>query len=101
MGESICLAHFIWEGLMLLTCIMHSSSIACKFRRDLMVRPYRYNEHHMLPEKGYDAASYPYRYEGRSHYSICSHVHSWEKCGTYYGNVDSVDLYFVIYLGIK
>jgi hypothetical protein len=59
MGESICLAYFIWEGLMLLTCIMHSSSIAWKFRRDLMVRPYRYNEHHMLPEKGYDAASYP------------------------------------------
>jgi hypothetical protein len=42
-----------------LTCIVHSSSFAWKFRRDLMVRPYRYNEHHMLPEKGYDAASYP------------------------------------------
>jgi hypothetical protein len=58
-GGSICLAHFIWEELMLWTCIMHSSSIALKFRRDLMVQPYRYNEHHMLPEKGYDAASYP------------------------------------------
>jgi hypothetical protein len=56
---SICLAHFIWEEFMLLSCIMHSSSIALKFCRDLMVRPYRYNEHHMLPEKGYDAASYP------------------------------------------
>jgi hypothetical protein len=43
---------------MLLTCIMHSSSIAWKFRHDLMVRPYLYNEHHMLPEKRYDAASY-------------------------------------------
>ncbi len=31
MGGSICLAHFIWEELMLLTCIMHSSSIALKF----------------------------------------------------------------------
>jgi hypothetical protein len=44
---------------MMLSCIMHSSSIALKFRRDLMVRPYRYIEHHMLPEKGYGAASYP------------------------------------------
>jgi hypothetical protein len=50
---------FYLGRLMLLTCIMHSSSIALKFRRDLMVRPYRYNEHHILPEKGYDAASYP------------------------------------------
>jgi hypothetical protein len=50
---------FFWEELMLLTCIMHSSFIALKFHRDLMVRPYQYNEHHMLPEKGYDAASYP------------------------------------------
>jgi hypothetical protein len=31
MGGSICLAHFIWEELMLLSCIMHSSSIAWKF----------------------------------------------------------------------
>ena len=35
MGRSICLAHFIWEELMMLSCIMHSSSIALKFRRDL------------------------------------------------------------------
>jgi hypothetical protein len=28
-------------------------------------------------------------------------VHSWEKCGTYYVDVDSVDLYIVIHLGIK
>jgi hypothetical protein len=42
-----------------LACIVHSSSFVWKFRRDLMVRPYRYNEHHMLPEKGYDVASYP------------------------------------------
>jgi hypothetical protein len=28
-------------------------------------------------------------------------VHSWGKCGTYYGDVDNVDLYFVIHLGIK
>jgi hypothetical protein len=47
------------EELMMLSCIMHSSSIALKFRRDLMVRLYRYIEHHMLPEKGYGAASYP------------------------------------------
>ena len=60
MGGSKCLAHFfIWEELMMLSCIMYSSSIALKFRRDLMVRPYRYIEHHMLPEKGYGAASYP------------------------------------------
>jgi hypothetical protein len=58
-GGSICLAHFIWEELIMLPCIMHSSSIALKFCRDLMVRPYRYIEHHMFPEKGYDAASYP------------------------------------------
>ena len=101
MGGSICLAHFIWEELMLLTCIMHSSSIALKFRRDLIVRPYRYNEHHMLPEKEYDAASYPQRYEGRSHYCICSHVHSWVKCGTCYGGVDIVDLHFVIHFGTE
>jgi hypothetical protein len=55
----------------------------------------------MLPEKGYDAASYPYMYEGRSHYCICSHVHSWVKCGTYYVDVDSVDLYLAIHLGTK
>jgi hypothetical protein len=71
MGGSICLAHFIWEELMLLTCIMHSSSIVLKFRRDLMFRPYRYNEHHMLPEKGY---------EGRSHtasVAMCIHGEVW------------------------
>jgi hypothetical protein len=34
-------------------------------------------------------------------YCICSHVHSWWKCGTYYGDVDNVDLYFVIHLGIE
>jgi hypothetical protein len=59
MGGSICLTHFIWGGLMLFICIVHSSSFAWKFRHDLMVRPYRYNKHHTLPEKGYDAASYP------------------------------------------
>jgi hypothetical protein len=36
-----------------LTCIVHISSFAWKFRRDLMVRPYWYNKHHTLPEKGY------------------------------------------------
>jgi hypothetical protein len=44
---------------MLLTCIVHSSFFAWKFHRDLMVRPYRYNKRHTLPEKGYDVASYP------------------------------------------
>jgi hypothetical protein len=42
-----------------LTCIVHSSSFAWKFRHDLMVQPYQYNKHHTLPEKGYDPASYP------------------------------------------
>jgi hypothetical protein len=46
-------------GLMLLTCIVHSSSFAWKFCRDLMIRPYRYNKNHTLLQKGYDAASYP------------------------------------------
>jgi hypothetical protein len=46
-------------GLMLVSCIAHPSFFAWKFRRDHMVRPYRYNKHHMLPEKGYDAALYP------------------------------------------
>jgi hypothetical protein len=101
MSGSICLAHSVWEELMLLTCIMHSSSIALKFRRDLMVRPYRYIEHHMLPEKGYDAASYPERYGDRSHYCICSHVHSWERCGIYNVDVDNLDFYMVILLGVK
>jgi hypothetical protein len=58
-GGSICLTHVIWGGLMLLTCIVNSSSFAWKFRRDLLVWPYRYNKHHTLPEKGYDATSYP------------------------------------------
>jgi hypothetical protein len=40
------------KGLMLLSCIMHPSSFVWKFCRDHMVRPYRYNEHHTLPEKG-------------------------------------------------
>jgi hypothetical protein len=44
---------------MLVSCIVHPSFFAWKFRRDLMVRPYRYNKHHTLPEKGYDATSYP------------------------------------------
>jgi hypothetical protein len=44
---------------MSLTCIVHSLSFAWKFRRDLMVRPYQYNKHHTLLNKGYDAASYP------------------------------------------
>jgi hypothetical protein len=41
--------------------VMHNAFIihCMEVRRDLMVRPYRYIEHHMLPEKGYDAASYP------------------------------------------
>jgi hypothetical protein len=34
-------------------------------------------------------------------YCICSHVHSWGKCRTYYGDVDNVDLYVVIHLGIE
>jgi hypothetical protein len=83
--------------------VMHNAFIihCMEVRRDLMVRPYRYIEHHMLPEKGYDAASYPQRYEGRSHYCICSHVHSWEMCEIYYVDVDSVDFYIVILLGVK
>jgi hypothetical protein len=44
---------------MLVSCIVHPSSFAWKFRRDLMVQPYQYNKRHTLPEKGYDAASYP------------------------------------------
>jgi hypothetical protein len=55
----------------------------------------------MLPEKGYGAASYPLRYGGRSHYCICSHVHSWERCGIYYVDVDNLDLCMVILLGVK
>jgi hypothetical protein len=43
---------------MLVSCIVHPLSFAWKFRRDHMVRPYRYNNH-TLPEEGYDAASYP------------------------------------------
>jgi hypothetical protein len=81
---------------MLLSSIVHPSFFALKFCRDHMVRPYQYNKHHTLPVEGYDAASYPYRYEGRSHYCICSHVHSWIKCGTCRGYVDIVDLLFVI-----
>jgi hypothetical protein len=40
--------------------VMHNAFIihCIKVCRDLMVQPYRYIEHHMLPEKGYDAASY-------------------------------------------
>jgi hypothetical protein len=44
---------------MLVSCIVHPSFFAWKFRRDHMVRPYRYNKHHTFPEEGYDAASYP------------------------------------------
>jgi hypothetical protein len=44
---------------MLVSCIVHPSYFAWKFRRDHMVRPYRYNKHHTLPEEGYDVASYP------------------------------------------
>jgi hypothetical protein len=84
---------------MLVSCIVHPSSFAWKFRRDHMVGPYQYNKHPMLLEEGYDAASYPYRYEGRSHYCICSHGHSWVKHGTYYGCVDIVDLHFEFYFG--
>jgi hypothetical protein len=83
---------------MLLTCIMHSSSIAWKFRHDIMVRPYRYNEHHMMPEKGMMQL---HILRGMKAEVITASVDSWEKCGTYYVDVDSVDLYIVIYLGIK
>jgi hypothetical protein len=86
---------------MLVSCIVHPSSFAWKFHRDLMVRPYRYNKHHTLPEKGYDAASYPQRYGGISHYCICSHVHSRVKCGTYYGGVEIIDLHFVFHFGTE
>jgi hypothetical protein len=86
---------------MLVSYIVHLSFFAWKFRRDLMVRPYRYNKHHTLPVKGYDAASYPQRYGGRSHYCICSHVHSCVKCGTCYGGVDIVGLHSVFHLGTE
>jgi hypothetical protein len=56
---SICLTHVRWGGLMLVSCIVHPSFFAWKFRRNHMVRPYRYNKHHALLEEGYDAASYP------------------------------------------
>jgi hypothetical protein len=59
MNGSICLTHVIWGGLMFVSCLVHSSSFAWKFHHNLMVRPYRYNKHHTLPKKGYDAASYP------------------------------------------
>jgi hypothetical protein len=101
MGGSICLAHFIWEELMLLSCIMHSLFIAWKFIVILWSDRTGTLSIICLPEKGYDAASYPQRYEGRSHYCICSHVHSWERCGIYYVDVDSVDFYIVILLGFK
>jgi hypothetical protein len=41
--------------------VMHNAFIihCMEVCHDLMVWPYRYIEHHMLPEKGYDAASYP------------------------------------------
>jgi hypothetical protein len=51
--------HMWVEDLMLLSCILHTSSFAWKFCRDHMVWPYRYTQHHTLPEDGYDAASYP------------------------------------------
>jgi hypothetical protein len=40
--------------------VMHNAFIihCMEVCRDLMVQPYRYIEHHMLPEKGYDATSY-------------------------------------------
>jgi hypothetical protein len=44
---------------MLVSCIVHPSFFALKFCRDYMVRPYRYNKHHTLPEERYDVASYP------------------------------------------
>jgi hypothetical protein len=44
---------------MLVSCIVHPSFFVLKFCRDHMVRPYWYNKRHMLPEEGYDAASYP------------------------------------------
>jgi hypothetical protein len=49
--------HMWVEDLMLLSCILHTSSFAWKFCRDHMVRPYRYTPHHTLPEEGYDVAS--------------------------------------------
>jgi hypothetical protein len=53
--------------------VMHSASfiLHLKLCHDHMVRPYRYIKHHILPEEGYNAASYPLRYEGRSHICIC------------------------------
>jgi hypothetical protein len=66
-----------------------------------MVQPYRYTQHHTLPEERYDVASYPYRYEGKSHYCICSHVHSWVECGACYGYVVIVDLHFVFRFGTE
>jgi hypothetical protein len=38
---------------MLVSCIVHLSFFAWKFRRDYMVQPYRYNKHHTLPKEGY------------------------------------------------
>jgi hypothetical protein len=49
---SICLTHVIWGGLMLVSCTVHPSSFAWKFRRDLMIRPYRYNKHQSCPRRG-------------------------------------------------
>jgi len=59
MGGSICLAHFYLERTH--DVVMHNALIihCIEVSSRSMVRPYRYIEHHMLPEKGYDAASYP------------------------------------------
>jgi hypothetical protein len=35
-----------------LSCIVHPSFFALKFRRDHMVRLYQYNKHRTLPEEG-------------------------------------------------
>ena len=51
--------HMWVEDLMLLSCILHTSSFAWKFCHDHMVRPYRYTPNHTLPKEGYNAASYP------------------------------------------
>jgi hypothetical protein len=58
--EMVVYVYPMWvEDLMLLSCILHTSYFAWKFCHDHMVRPYRYTQYHMLPEEGYDAASYP------------------------------------------
>ena len=101
MGGSICLAHFIWEELMLLTCIMHSSSIALKFssRSYGPTVPVQWASY--VSREGVWCSFISLEVWRQKSCCICSHVHSWVKCGTYFGDVDKVDLYFVIHLGIE